>query len=509
MYANLPLVHAKILWIKCKEYLFRMKKILLCILDGFGYSESDSGNATLSAKYVRHLMSSDNTAFLDASGEYVGLPSGQFGNSEVGHLTLGSGRILKQRLPLISDAIESGDLERNQSLQGFLKSSSSKTCHLMGLFSNGGVHSDIEHFFWAVQLLRRKGMTIRAHLFLDGRDVGFRDAIDTLRNALDHDRIRLSEIATIQGRFYAMDRDNRLDRTQRAYDAIVNGSSEYRTNDPLEIIQRFYDDNINDETIPPMIANDYQGSLPGDVFWMLNFRTDRIKQILTMLLDGGANVMNMVDCGEPIDSRSVVLFPTRKVRNTLGEVLSRNGIKQLRVAETEKYAHVTYFFNGGSDVQYDGEKRVLIPSPKVKDYSETPDMSAAEITRIVVDSMKSSEYPVIVANFANADMVGHTGDFYATKLSLECLDDHIKEIVSVAESTDYTVILTADHGNAEEMVNEDGSPKKTHTCSLVPFVIIPEIEVNRNRGALSDVAPTILRILGVERPEEMSGTSFV
>ena len=486
-----------------------MKKILLCILDGFGHTHSKHGNATLEAKYITDLINSANTAFLDASGRSVGLPNGQFGNSEVGHLTIGSGRVLKQKLPLISDSINSGELETNTDLLKFLENSAGKTCHLMGLFSNGGVHSDIEHFFWAIKFLRKRNITIKAHLFLDGRDVGFRDALGTLTSALESDQIRLSEIATIQGRFYAMDRDKRLDRTKMAFDAITAGISENKTDNPLAIIQEFYDRDVNDETIPPIVMENYSGSKKDDVFWMLNFRTDRIKQILTMLLDNNFKVMNMVDCGEEIDSRAVTLFPAYDVKNTLGEILSQNGIKQLRIAETEKYAHVTYFFNGGKDVQYEGEDRILIPSPKVKDYSETPDMSASQITEKVIEAMEESSHQVIIVNFANADMVGHTGNFEATKQSLRALDDHIKQVTEVAQKCGYLTILTADHGNAEEMINDDGTPKKTHTCSLVPFVTVPKVGLLKTDGTLADIAPTILKFLGLQQPEEMTGDSLV
>ena len=451
----------------------------------------------MDAAYITSLINSPKTAFLEASGRYVGLPDGQFGNSEVGHLTLGSGQVLKQKLPLITDTIQSGQLTKNVTLQNFIKSISTNTCHLMGLFSNGGVHSDIAHFFWAIEFLRQENINIKAHLFLDGRDVGYRDALNTLKQALTTDKIKISEIATIQGRFYAMDRDKRWERTNCAFDAITSAVAKYKTDEPLETIEAFYNENITDETMPPIIMNSYNGADKNDAFWMLNFRTDRIKQIITLLLDNGYKVLNMVDCGEEIDNRASVLFPHQDVQNTLGEILSRNGIKQLRIAETEKYAHVTYFFNGGKDIQYSGEDRILIPSPKVKDYSETPDMSATAIKEKVVEAMKLSSHQVIIVNFANADMLGHTGDLVATRKSMQLLDTHIKDIVETAKTNEYTVILTADHGNAEEMINEDGTPKKTHTCSKVPFVIIPHIETKIIPETLADVAPIMLEVLGV------------
>ena len=477
-----------------------MRRVSLCILDGFGYTKSAVGNATLEAKYITEIVQSPNTVFLEASGSSVGLPEGQFGNSEVGHLTIGSGQIFKQKLPMITDAIKSGNLETEPKLLEFI--SRITTCHLMGLFSSGGVHSDIEHFFWAIKFLRKNGIRIRAHLFLDGRDVGFRDALNILEEALKTDKIRLSEIATIQGRFYAMDRDNRLDRTKCAYDAMISAIAEHRTSTPLNTIQDFYNRDINDETMPPIVMENYTGADKNDGFWMLNFRTDRIKQILKMLLDNGFDVMNMVDCGEEISARSITLFPEQEIKNTLGELLSKHGITQLRIAETEKYAHVTYFFNGGKDVQFDGEDRILIPSPKVKDYAETPDMSASEITQKVIEAMETSSHQVIIVNFANADMLGHTGDLEATKKSMKLLDAHIKQIIDIAKTCDYTVILTADHGNAEEMLNDDGSPKKTHTCSLVPFIVIPEIELQFPTKTIADIAPNILKILEIDKIEQ-------
>lgn len=486
-----------------------MKKILFCILDGFGYSASELGNATIEASYISKLIKSKNTVFLKASGCDVGLPDGQFGNSEVGHLTIGSGRVLKQKLPLISDSIKSKEIETNPKLLQFFEDNH-KTCHVLGLFSKGGVHSDIDHFFWAINFLRKKNINIKAHLFLDGRDVGYRDALDTLSSALKQGRIRRSEIATIQGRFFAMDRDKRWDRTKKAYDAMIQGIAEFETDDPIQIIKEFYNKNINDETIPPFKMQGYTGANKDDLFWMLNFRTDRIKQILTILLDNNFKTMTMVDCGDEIDSRSAaILFPAVDVSNTLGEVLSKNEISQLRIAETEKYAHVTYFFNGGKEIQYEKEDRVLISSPKVKDYSETPDMSASQITTKVIEAMENSSYQVIIVNFANADMVGHTGNFEATKQSLKYLDDHIKELVSVAKKNGYITILSADHGNAEIMLNEDGTPKKTHTCSLVPFIMIPETIKVKERGSLADISPTILKILEIEQPVEMTGESIV
>jgi 2,3-bisphosphoglycerate-independent phosphoglycerate mutase len=486
-----------------------MKKVLLCILDGFGCCNSDFGNATLEARYISQLIKSKNTAFLDASGERAGLPFGQVGNSEVGHLIIGAGRTVKQKLPMINDAIVSGQLEQSCTLNTFLSNVKDNTCHIMGLFSDGGVHSELKQIFWAVDTLRKKSIKVKIHLFLDGRDVGYRSALETISMAINNGKIKISEIATMQGRFYAMDRDRNWNRTEIAYNAIVNAKADYVVTDPVAQIATFYEDDINDEIIPPFIIDGYLGAEKQDSFWMLNFRTDRIKQILKMLVDNDFAVMNMTECGREIDCKAKILFPHIEIKNTLGEILSQNGIGQLRVAETEKYAHVTYFFNGNAEIQYEFEDRILIPSPKVDNYATTPAMSSQQITEKVIECLTNSTYQVIIVNFANADMLGHTGDFEATKQSLKILDLNVKKIVEIANSNGYTSILTADHGNAENMLNSDLSPQKSHTNSKVPFIIIPEQTLIKNDGDLADIAPTILTILGLDIPFEMSGQSLI
>ncbi|MDR0744583.1 MAG: 2,3-bisphosphoglycerate-independent phosphoglycerate mutase [Holosporales bacterium] len=489
-----------------------MNKVLLCILDGFGYSEKTFGNATKESEYIWELFKSEESALLEASGKYVGLPDGQVGNSEVGHLTIGSGRILKQKLPLITDAIDSGELAHNKTLTAFLSNIQNNTCHLMGLFSNGGVHSDIKHFFWAIKFLRKNNIKIRVHLFLDGRDVGYRDGLETLSKALNNEDIKVDEIATIQGRFFAMDRDNRWDRTEQAYNAIAYAEAEIITKAPLEIIKNFYDQNINDEMIPPLVMDTYSGADEGDSFWMLNFRTDRIKQILSMLINNKFKLLNMVNCGEEIDKHSSIIFESTEVKNTLGEVLANFDIPQLRIAETEKYAHVTYFLNGGKDIQYHLEDRILIPSLKVPNYEETPDMRCPEISDHIVDALQNEKYRVIIANFASPDMIGHTGNFKATRTALRLLDQHLRKIIDTALKNNFYIIVTADHGNAEDMINQDQTPMKTHTCSKVPFIFIQnhrKFTILRKHAELADIAPTILNILDIPRPNKMSGRPLV
>ncbi|MDR2459106.1 MAG: 2,3-bisphosphoglycerate-independent phosphoglycerate mutase [Holosporales bacterium] len=475
-----------------------MRKVLLCILDGFGYSDDSFGNATLAAKYISGLIRSDWACLLGASGRAVGLPDGQFGNSEVGHLTIGSGAVTKQKLLMINDAIAMGDLAKDPVLNGFIGRMPNGVCHLMGLFSAGGVHSDINHFFWAVDFLRKHSVKIKTHVFLDGRDVSYNNALETMRHALQSVLIKTDEIATIQGRFYAMDRDNRTERTNAAYDAIVTGKAEFSTSDPIDVISSFYERGIFDETIPPVVVGRFDGANPDDSFWMLNFRTDRIRQLMKMLVDDGRRVLNMVSCGNDIDSGSSTIFKSTKPPLTLGEILSMNKIRQLRIAETEKYAHVTYFMNGGIETQFNLEDRILIPSPMVKDYSETPAMSSREITSKIIEAMAAASHEVIIANFTNADMLGHTGNLEATVASMKILDDCVKQAVECAVASNYIVILTADHGNAEQMLNSDMTPIKTHTCAKVPFVTIPQFtDTSKQPETLADILRIVTDIVGV------------
>ena len=473
-----------------------MHKVLLCILDGFGVSEEYYGNATLEATYIQNLIRTNNIAFLEASGRSVGLPDGQFGNSEVGHLTIGSGQVIKQKLPLISDAILCGEIDENKSLKNFIKNIRG-SCHLMGLFSNGGVHSDLSHFFWAIKFLRANNINIKAHLFLDGRDVDQKDALKTLKYAIDSGQIRLSEIATISGRYYAMDRDNKLDRTKKAFDSIVKGIADSRAFDPILKIQEFYDQGIFDEMIPPFIVGEYEHAMQQDSFWMLNFRTDRIKQILKMIIDAKFDLLNMVDCGQDIDSKASTIFPSISVQNTLGEILSNKGISQLRIAETEKYAHVTYFFNGGAEIQYPGEDRILVPSPNVKDYATTPDMSSEKVTEHIIEALSKSSHQVIIANYATPDMIGHTGNFEATKQALQMLDKHIEDVVRVARDNDYIVVITSDHGNSESMIDQFDKPIKTHTNNKVPLILLPKIKTNIECKSLADISSLIQSLVFV------------
>jgi 2,3-bisphosphoglycerate-independent phosphoglycerate mutase len=491
-------------------------RVLLVILDGFGISEKSTGNATIHAEYIQSLMKTYPCTRLNTHGKYVGLPDGQFGNSEVGHMTIGAGRINKQKLPLINDAIASGEFNKNPVLQEFLANTAERNgaCHIMGLFSNGGVHSHIDHFFHCLQLLRNNGIQIKAHLFLDGRDVQRDAALGTLSDAISSIKIRNEEIASVHGRYYAMDRDKKWERSQISLDAIIKGESKYKNvDDPIAAIRASYGNVVYDEEMYPFVMRGYHGATPNDSFWMINFRTDRIKQILTLIQAENFDILNMVSIDPDIDSKSSILFPTVSIQATLGEVIAKNGLKQIRIAETEKYAHVTYFINGGKDVVYENEDRVLVPSPKVIDYSETPDMSSADITENLDNVLKSAMYDLVIANYASPDMIGHTGNYEVAVTSIKLLDGHLRKIVQTAISSGYNIIITADHGNIENMINDDdGTPCKTHSFSQVPFIYIP-FEHNRdvisNDGSLEDVAPTILDIMGLEKPEEMTGRSLL
>lgn len=486
------------------------KKIILCILDGFGISNEKFGNAILEAKYFLKLFENSKHSLLEASGKYVGLPDGQFGNSEVGHLTIGSGRIIKQKLPLISDSIKSHEFDNMEELRLFLDKY--ETFHVMGLFSDGGIHSHIDHFLYIVKFLREHKKNIKLHIFLDGRDTPRDSAIKFITNAIDSGYIKIDEICSIQGRYYAMDRDNRLERTNMAYDAIRYGIAKYTSNNPIDIINNFYNSGVYDETIPPIIMNNYDGIHDGDACFMINFRTDRIKQIENLIVRDMIPLLNMVNVDDNIDRHSHIIFHRKTIENTLGEVLSRNNLKQLRLAETEKYAHVTYFFNGGEDIIYDGEERILVDSPRVSNYEETPQMSSNIITEKLIENMISKKYDVIITNFANADMIGHTGNFEITKESIRILDNHIKNIVESARENMYDIIFIADHGNADHMINPDNSPNKSHSCSPVPFLYIDNNDKKNfdvRNGSLQDVAPTILKILDIEIPREMTGKSLI
>jgi 2,3-bisphosphoglycerate-independent phosphoglycerate mutase len=441
---------------------------------------------------------------LDASGEAVGLPPGQMGNSEVGHLTIGSGRILFQDLMRINRAIESGELFANPALVEAFERAKGRggNVHLLGLVSYGGVHSHIDHLRALLELAQRHGMEDRTwiHAFTDGRDVSPTSA------ASDLAELPAEKVATVAGRYYAMDRDQRWERTERALAAIVAGEGA-RGSDPVAEVRRSYDKGVTDEFIEPVVLDGRPRIGPGDVAIVFNFRPDRARQLTQKLLASGCDVVTMTRYRDDFDTP--VAFPEQEVAETLAEVLAAAGLGQLHVAETEKYAHVTYFFNGGREEEWPGEVRVLVPSPRdVPSYDHKPEMSAPEVTDRFVEAIGSGDFAFAVLNFANPDMVGHTGSIPAAVKAVETVDECLGRVVEAVRAREGACLITADHGNAEQMLAEDGSPHTAHTTNLVPLVLT-DTNASISDGELSDLAPTVLAALGLDKPLQMTGKNLI
>jgi 2,3-bisphosphoglycerate-independent phosphoglycerate mutase len=465
---------------------------------------------------------------LEAAGEAVGLPAGQMGNSEVGHLNLGAGRIVYQDLTRISLAIANGSFFANPVLREAMEKARSSALHLMGLVSDGGVHSHLEHLYGLLELARRHGLSrVFVHAFLDGRDVPPASALTYLEQVEERCRqIGVGRLATVMGRYYAMDRDRRWERTERAYRALVRGEGE-RAATFQEGIRRSYDRGVTDEFVVPIVLEDETGRpvatvRSGDVVIFFNFRADRARQLTRAFVDRefagfdrglDAPAVHFV-CLTEYDAtiEAPVAFPPEIPRNTLGEILAAWGKKQLRIAETEKYAHVTFFFNGGVEPPNPGEDRLLIPSPKVATYDLKPEMSAFEVTQAVEERLAEGRYDVVILNYANPDMVGHTGVLPAAVRAVEAVDTCLGRVVEVVLNRGGAVLVTGDHGNAEMMLEEDGEPHTAHTTSPVPFILVSENHRRvrlRPGGALKDVAPTMLELLRLSKPPEMTGESLI
>jgi 2,3-bisphosphoglycerate-independent phosphoglycerate mutase len=517
---------------------------MLMILDGFGLVKPDSkgasrtpedikGNAICRANIPNYnrLWATYPATTLEASGVRVGLPEGQMGNSEVGHLNLGAGRVVYQELTRISKAIAEGDFFTNQELLKIINQvKEQKTAlHLMGLLSDGGVHSHIGHLLALLKLAKENGLTRRVyiHAFLDGRDVPPANALEYIHQLEEFlADLGVGEIATVIGRYWAMDRDKRWERVAKAYQAMAAGKG-LKAPLPQVAVEQAYDLRVTDEFVEPTVIVDKEGNplaaiKPGDGIIFFNFRADRARQLTRAFVDedfagfdrpGGYLPVHFCCLTQyDLTINAPVAFPPQNLTNTLGQVLSRAGKRQLRIAETEKYAHVTFFFNGGVEEPEEGEDRILIPSPKVATYNMKPEMSAPEVTQRVLEELKLQLYDVIILNYANPDMVGHTGDLEAAIKAVEVVDDCLGQVVDEVIRTGGHVLLTADHGNAEEMLDEEDKPLTAHTSNLVPFILISE----KYRGAklargksLEDVAPTILDILGMAKPPEMTGTSLI
>ncbi|MBO8136938.1 MAG: 2,3-bisphosphoglycerate-independent phosphoglycerate mutase [Desulfotomaculum sp.] len=512
--------------------LSQVKPLTLIILDGWGHSTKQEGNAIAQARtpnFDKYWQEYPHT-ILSASGEDVGLPGGQMGNSEVGHLNMGAGRIVYQEFTRISKAIEEGSFFQNEELLAAVRSAkkNNKALHLMGLLSDGGVHSHINHLFALLELARREKMQqVFIHAILDGRDVPPANAPKYI-TALEKkcSELGLGKIVTVMGRYYAMDRDRRWDRTEKAYRAMVLGEG-YKTASAEEAVEEAYNRNETDEFVKPTVIVD-ENEQPlaavnnGDSIIFYNFRPDRARQITRAFTDENFEGFERPDnyprvhytCMTQYDKEinAPVAFNPQKLVNTLGEVLSANSIKQLRLAETEKYAHVTFFFNGGVEKPNPGEERILIPSPKVATYDLKPEMSAYEITESLIENLQKDQFQVIIMNYANTDMVGHTGSMEAAVKAVEAVDECVGKAVKAVLERDGTVIITADHGNAERMKDENGEPLTAHTSEPVPFILVGQGQlknVKLREGSLRDIAPTILDLLNIPKPREMTGNSLI
>ncbi|WP_069649145.1 2,3-bisphosphoglycerate-independent phosphoglycerate mutase [Caloranaerobacter ferrireducens] len=505
------------------------KPVALIILDGWGIGKDYEGNAILKANTPNYKMLLENypSTKLEASGLSVGLPEGQMGNSEVGHLNIGAGRIIYQEFTRISKAIENGEFFEKQefikAVENAKKNNSS--LHLMGLLSDGGVHSHNTHLYALLELAQKYGLKdVYIHCFLDGRDVPPKSAkkyIEELENKLSE--LGVGKIATISGRYYAMDRDKRWDRTKKTYDAMVLGKGRVAST-PIEALNKSYDEDITDEFVIPTVIvkdnNPIKVIENNDSIIFFNFRPDRARQITRAFVDDDfdgfvrdkkVNVyfVCMTQYDKTINNVEIAYKPQVYV-NTLGEYLSKKGLKQLRIAETEKYAHVTFFFNGGVEKPNEGEERVLIPSPKVATYDLKPEMSAVEVKEEVMKRINENKYDFIVLNFANPDMVGHTGKFEAAVKAIETIDECLGDVVKLIVEKGGKAIITADHGNAEEMIDENtGKSITAHTTNKVPCIVIGEGNVKLREGILADIAPTILDMMGIEKPNEMTGQSLI
>ncbi len=500
------------------------KPVALIIMDGFGYNPSDYGNAVKAAKKpnIDKYMQGPNT-LIGASGLNVGLPDGQMGNSEVGHTNIGAGRIVYQMLVKISKSIKDGDFFQNKALMGAMDNckKNGSALHLMGLLSPGGVHSHIEHLYGLLEMAKKNGIkNVYVHAFLDGRDVPPSSAAGFMKDAVaEIKKIGVGSVATISGRFYAMDRDNAWDRVEKAYNALVLGEG-IQEADPVQAIENSYANKITDEFMLPTVVDKNGMIKANDSVIFFNFRPDRARQLTRTFVDPDFNgfkrangffKLNFV-CMAQYDASMpnvTVAFPPEQLKMTLGEYLSKSGKTQLRIAETQKYAHVTFFFNGGEEKQFDGEDRILIKSPDVETFDMKPEMSAFEVTDAVVDAINSDKYDVIILNYANCDMVGHTGIFDAAKTAVEAVDTCVGRMVDAILAKGGAAVITADHGNADKMCEPDGSPFTAHTTNPVPLMIVGYDCKLRDGGVLADIAPTMLQILGVPQPAEMTGKSLI
>jgi 2,3-bisphosphoglycerate-independent phosphoglycerate mutase len=500
------------------------RPVLLCIMDGFGKNESTYGNAIAAAKKpnLDKIVSENPMTFIGASGLDVGLPDGQMGNSEVGHTNIGAGRVVYQELTRITKSIQDGDFFTNEALVGAMENckKNSSALHLMGLMSDGGVHSHNTHLYGIMELAKRSGIDkVYIHCFMDGRDVPPTSGKDYLAELYKKcDEIGVGEIATVMGRYYAMDRDNRWERVVKAYKAMTEGEG-VKFDCACKMMEESYANDVTDEFIVPAVSEKAVPVKDNDSIVFFNFRPDRAREITRAFVDPAFSgfereqlkglyyvCMTQYDATMP---NVHVAFKPETLENTFGEYISDKGLKQLRIAETEKYAHVTFFFNGGVEKQYPGEDRILVKSPAVATYDLQPEMSAYEVTDKLLAAIDSDKYDAIILNYANCDMVGHTGVFDAAVKAVEAVDTCVGKIVDAVAAKGGVTLITADHGNADKMYEADGSPFTAHTTNPVPFIVVGYPCELREGGRLCDIAPTMLKIMGLEQPKEMTGVSII
>ncbi len=502
------------------------KPVLLCILDGFGIADDSEFNAVSLAKmpnYHRFLKDYPHSQ-LQTSGLDVGLPEGQMGNSEVGHMTIGAGRIIFQDLVRINLAIQSSELEENKYLQTLVRNlqNSGKTCHLLGLLSDGGVHSSFDHIIFLAKFLAKNNVKVALHAFLDGRDVAQKSAINYLEKFLaatkDCSNVR---ITTISGRYFAMDRDHNWDRIQKAYEAIVNGVGNY-SDDPIKAVKEFYNKEVTDEFILPTIVAKETKIEDGDALLVANFRADRIRQISDALLDPDfdhfetrkinfINKIAVTEYSDKLNNFYQILFPPIQINNSLPEILAKKNLKQLRIAETEKYAHVTFFFSAGREKEFPGEDRILVKSPAVATYDLMPEMSAIELTNKLTTAIALDKYDFIIVNYANPDMVGHSGLVNPAIKACEVIDQQLGILEKAILAKNGLMLISADHGNIECMKDENNQPHTAHTTNPVPFILVGNNldKIKLGNGKLSDIAPTILTLMKLDQPREMTGKNLI
>ncbi len=503
------------------------KKVLLMILDGWGIGNGTKSDviSTIHPAYISAMTEKYPHAQLRTDGENVGLPNGQMGNSEVGHLNIGAGRVVYQDLVKINRACADNSIYENEEIVKAFEYAKANgvNVHFMGLTSDGGVHSSIEHLYKLAEISKHYGIeNTFVHCFMDGRDTDPKSGKGFIADVEANLAKSTGKIASIIGRYYAMDRDKRWERVKVAYDLLVNGEGDAAT-DMVEAMQRSYDNGVTDEFVKPIVRIDENGEVigrikPNDLVIFFTYRNDRAKEITIVLTqqdmpEEGMHTMPLYYCCmTPYDAKFEglhILFDKENVRNTIGEYVSSLGLSQLRIAETEKYAHVTFFLNGGRETEFDNESRILVASPKVATYDLQPEMSAYEVKDKLVEALGTQKFDFICLNFANGDMVGHTGIYEAIEKAVKAVDECVAEVVETAKANGYEVVMIADHGNADNAVNEDGSPNTAHSLNPVPIVVVSDRVAKVENGILADVAPTVLKLMGLEQPAEMSGKPLV